>query len=76
MSFAGGSFIFIGVIVFLIGYWFLGKGQGEESCVPPLEKSYYNKNGGIAGIVIGCSFILVGLIINLSQPADVFVPQQ
>lgn len=73
MSFLGGTLITLGITVFLIGYWFLGKSKGEESCTPPLDTSGVNRGGGIAGIVIGLIFMLVGFIINLSQPADVFV---
>ena len=73
MSLLGGSLITLGIAVFLVGYWFLGRSQGEEACTPPLDMSKINRGGGIAGIVIGLIFMLVGFIINLSQPADVFV---
>lgn len=70
MSLLGGSMITVGIVIFLVGYWFLGKSQGEESCTPPNDKAKHNKGGGIAGIVIGIIFVIVGFIINLSQPKD------
>lgn len=73
MSIVGGSLITVGIVIFLVGYWFLGKSQGEESCTPVSDKAKHNKNGGIAGIVFGIIFMVVGLVLNFSQPAEVFV---
>jgi len=73
MSLAGGSLIAVGLTIFLVGYWFLGKSQGEEECPQVPEKAKHNKGGGIAGIVIGLIILVIGFMINLAQPADVFV---
>lgn len=65
MSLLGTSLITVGIIIFLIGYWFIGRSQGEEQCKPPIESA--NKAGGIAGVVFGLIFMIVGLYFNLSQ---------
>lgn len=63
MSVLGTSLIVVGIIIFLVGYWFVGRSQGEEQCSPPLQTA--NKAGGIAGIVFGLIFMIVGLYFNL-----------
>lgn len=65
MSLLGTSLIVIGIVIFLVGYWFIGKSQGEEQCKPPIESA--NRGGGIAGTVIGLIFMLAGLYFNLSN---------
>lgn len=65
MSVLGVSLIVVGIAIFLTGYWFTGRSQGEEQCTPPLETA--NKAGGIAGIVIGLIFMIAGLVVNFSQ---------
>ena len=63
--------IIIGLIVFLIGYWFLALSYGEKECVDPniLTKSSINAIGGIAGIVIGLIIMILGIILAHSDPA-------
>ena len=63
MSLLGTSLIVVGIVIFLIGYWFIGRSQGEEQCKPPVESA--NKAGGIAGTVIGIIFMIAGLYFNL-----------
>ena len=65
MSLLGTSLIVVGIIIFLVGYWFVGRSQGEEQCNPRIETA--NKAGGIAGIVIGLIFMLAGLFVNLRE---------
>jgi Na+/proline symporter len=65
MGLLGTSLIVVGIVIFLVGFWFTGRSQGEEQCNPPIKSS--NKAGGIAGIVIGLIFMLVGLVVNLSE---------
>jgi hypothetical protein len=59
--------ISIGIIIFLIGYWFLGKSRGESECKDKPDSLDRNYGGGIAGIVIGIILMLVGLIMNLTN---------
>jgi hypothetical protein len=65
MGLLGTSLIIVGIVIFLVGYWFLGRSQGEEQCKPPIESA--NKGGGIAGIVIGLIFMLAGLVVNFRE---------
>lgn len=63
MSLLGTSLIVVGIVIFLVGYWFIGRSQGEEQCNPPVESA--NRAGGIAGTVIGLIFMIAGLYFNL-----------
>lgn len=63
MSLLGTSLIVVGIVIFLVGYWFIGRSQGEEQCKPPIESA--NRAGGIAGTVIGLLVMVVGLYFNL-----------
>lgn len=65
MSLLGTSLIVVGIVIFLVGYWFIGRSQGEEQCKPPIESA--NRAGGIAGTVIGLLIMLAGLYFNLSN---------
>lgn len=65
MSILGTSLIVVGIVIFLVGYWFIGRSQGEEQCKPPVESA--NRAGGIAGTVIGLIIMLAGLYFNLSD---------
>jgi ABC-type phosphate transport system permease subunit len=69
MSITGNLLLFIGIAVFLTGYWFMGKSQGEFECNPPAGKAETNKGGGIAGLVIGSVFMLFGMFVNFTTPA-------
>jgi uncharacterized membrane protein len=73
MSLLGTSLITVGIIIFLIGYWFIGRSQGEEQCKPPIESA--NKAGGIAGVVFGLIFMIAGLYFNLSQSNPKVIPE-
>lgn len=64
MSIAGTSTIVAGIIIFLVGYWFLGKSSGQKECKDPGETSGSNYGGGIAGIVIGIILMIVGIVLN------------
>lgn len=70
MSIAGTLTIVIGIIVFLIGYWFLGKSSGQNDCKDKPENINSNYGGGIAGIVIGLILMITGLVINMSKGAQ------
>ena len=65
MGLLGTSVIVVGIVIFLVGYWFTGRSQGEEQCNPPIESA--NKAGGISGIVIGLVVMLAGLVVNLRE---------
>jgi len=64
MSIAGTSTIVAGIIIFLVGYWFLGKSVGQNECKDKSESTRSNYGGGIAGIVIGIILMIVGLVLN------------
>jgi hypothetical protein len=65
MGLLGTSVIVVGIVIFLVGYWFTGRSQGEEQCNPPIESA--NRAGGISGIVIGLLIMLAGLVVNLRE---------
>ena len=65
MGLLGTSVIVVGIVIFLVGYWFTGRSQGEEQCNQPIESA--NKAGGISGIVIGLVVMLAGLVVNLRE---------
>lgn len=58
--------ISIGLISFCVGYFFLAKSQGENECITPKIEMTENLNytGGIAGVVIGLVFFIIGFILN------------
>lgn len=56
--------IILGLVSFFTGYFFLGKGTGQKDCKEKPESTDANWGGGIAGVVIGIIFILVGIIVR------------
>jgi hypothetical protein len=74
MSITGNLLLVVGIAVFLTGYWFMGKSQGEYECTPPAGKAEINKGGGIAGLVLGSVLILFGMFINFTSPPTSFAP--
>lgn len=56
------TLVVLGMIVFLIGYWFLGKSTGEKECPTPIESYGINHGGGIAGLVLGIILMLIGIV--------------
>lgn len=68
MNAAGYVLIFVGLVIFLVGYWFLAESQ--VSCTgtgsEPVNAST-NKGGGIAGIVIGIIVIILGIVFGHSS---------
>lgn len=74
MSFAGTLTITIGIIIFLVGYWFTGKSSGQKECKEKPENTDLNYGGGIAGIVIGLILMIAGLFINLSSATPTYTP--
>ena len=69
MGLAGTATIIVGIIVFLIGYWYLGKSSGQKDCKDQPETTSSNYGGGIAGIVIGIILMITGLVLNFRKPA-------
>lgn len=59
----------LGLVVFLIGYWFLAVSNGQKQCGE--AKSSTNMGGGIAGIVIGLIIMILGIIFGNSVPVEV-----
>ncbi len=70
MTLAGTTTIIVGIIVFLIGYWYLGKSSGQNDCREKPENTSTNYGGGIAGIVIGLILMLTGLVINFTSKSS------
>jgi ABC-type Fe3+ transport system permease subunit len=64
----------IGFITFLVGYWFTSRAQAEAECNDPKIEAHRNPNyiGGIAGIVIGVVFVIVGLVLRSSDTIKQF----
>lgn len=56
------SLISLGFIVFLVGYFFLAQSQGEAACNSKDQDAHYK--GGIAGVVIGIIFMIIGFILK------------
>lgn len=67
MSIGGTSTIIAGIIIFLVGHWFLGKSYGQNECNEKPQSTNVNYGGGIAGIVIGIILMITGLVINFSK---------
>jgi hypothetical protein len=57
--------IIIGLISFFTGYFFLGKAHGQNDCKDKPESTDINYKGGIAGVVIGVFFILIGIVVRM-----------
>jgi len=70
MTFAGTTTILLGIIIFLIGYWYFGKSMGQYDCKEKPENTTMNYGGGIAGIVIGIILMLTGLIMNFTSQSS------
>lgn len=68
MNFTGYIMVTLGLIVFLIGYWFLALSNGQKQCGDSTiaSNSSMNMGGGIAGIVIGLIIMILGIILGNS----------
>ncbi len=53
----------LGLIAFLIGFFFMAKSEGQKECAEQPATTENNFKGGIAGLVIGGTFILIGSIV-------------
>ena len=62
------AIFFLGLLIFLIGYWYLAKSTGETECAPPI-KSYYSIWGWIC-IVLGIVLLCVGLYFTLQNSSN------
>lgn len=64
--------IILGLISFFTGYFFLGKAQGQNDCKEKPESTDSNYKGGVAAVVIGILFIIIGFIMRmmLNKPDD------
>jgi amino acid transporter len=60
------AIIIVGLITFLIGYWFLGKSSGEKECNPPVSSSG-NTVGGWIGILLGLIIMIIGVYYGLQS---------
>jgi uncharacterized protein YacL len=78
MNLTGNIMVSLGLIVFLIGYWFLALSNGQKQCGDSaiVAKSSTNMGGGIAGVVIGLIIMILGIIFGHSVPVEVEVPSE
>ena len=67
MSIGGTSTIIAGIIVFLIGHWYLAKSYGKNECKNKPASTSVNYGGGITGIVLGIILMVTGLVLNFSK---------
>lgn len=64
----------IGTIVFLIGFFFVAKSEGQGDCTEEPSTLFNNKVGGGFGIAIGGLILLVASILSIkSQSAQNFM---
>ena len=66
MNAIGYVLIFVGLVIFLVGYWFLAESQVECNDPAFISKAPTNKGGGIAGVVIGIVVIILGIVFGHS----------
>ena len=66
----GNILISVGLIVFLVGYWFLPLSYGEKECNPVPASQERNFGGGIAGVVIGLLLLIIGFVMNFMNRAQ------
>lgn len=72
MNLTGNIMVSLGLVVFLIGYWFLALSNGQKQCGDSaiVSKSSTNMGGGIAGIVIGLIIMILGIVFGHSVPVE------
>lgn len=72
MNLTGNIMVSLGLVVFLIGYWFLALSKGQKQCGDSaiVSKSSTNMGGGIAGIVIGLIIMILGIVFGHSVPVE------
>ena len=54
----------LGVMVFMIGLFFVAKAQGQRECVPESETRYTNEVGGGFGLTFGIILLILGCILG------------
>jgi uncharacterized membrane protein len=74
MSVVGTSIIVAGILIFLIGHWFLAKSYGQNDCKDKPVTTNANYAGGITGIIIGIILMISGLVMNFSKTNSNIVP--
>ena len=70
--------ITLGLIIFLIGYWFLALSNGQKQCKDSVieSKSFVNTAGGISGVVIGLVFMILGIVFGNSEQIPTDLPSE
>lgn len=78
MNLTGYLMVTVGLVVFLIGYWFLALSNGQKQCSDSTiaSNSSFNMGGGIAGIAIGLIIMILGIIFGNSSPIDAEVSSE
>ena len=69
MNLVGYLIVTVGLIVFLVGYWFLALSNGQKQCTNEINYST-NMGGGIAGVVIGIIIMILGIVFGNSPGAQ------
>ncbi len=67
----GTILLIVGIVIFLVGYFYAGVAQGQGECVDKVTKeklldNKVNYQGGIAGVVIGIVLAIVGYFLSLN----------
>ena len=75
MNLVGYLIVTVGLIVFLIGYWFLALSNGQKQCTNDTNHST-NMGGGIAGVVIGIIIMILGIVFGNSSGVPVEAPSE
>lgn len=78
MNLLGGFIVAFGLIIFLIGYWFLALSNGQKECGDSaiVSKSSTNMGGGIAGIVIGIVIMIIGIFMGHAPAQQMEAPSE
>jgi hypothetical protein len=54
----------VGIIVFLVGFFFLGKAQGQSDCANRPDTEGANRSGGWVGLTIGIIFTIIAIVMK------------
>ncbi len=65
MSIVGSGTVLLGIIVFLIGYWYLSKSTGQDECQSVPDSRSRNFVGGLSGLFIGIIIMVIGFFLNI-----------
>ena len=65
MNIVASLIVLVGFSIFVLGLYYYGKSDGAKDCKTRDDAQVTtNKNGGIAGMVLGCIVLVVGMVWN------------